>query len=107
MKIYTDSNPKTIAYISDKSFVKDITSLSLTSNEAEYEAVLQALHDNIGDVDILSDSQLVVNQLNHKYNIREDRLRTLALKVWKLCEGRKVTFTWIPRKENLAGRLLG
>jgi len=81
----------------------------ITHNEAEYLAIIMALHDGKlqRDLEFYSDSQLVINQLNRRFHIKNDNLRTLAMRVWKLAEGRKVTFTWIPRNRNEAGKVLG
>lgn len=107
MKVYTDANPTTTCWVAgDDTRVTPIIS-ECTNNEAEYLAILRALQNNLDDVDIYSDSQLVVNQLNHKWSIKEDKLRTLAVAIWEVSRGRKVTFNWIPRKENLAGKVLG
>ncbi len=51
----------------------------VTSNEAEYHAVLVVL-SNLKDgtnCEIKSDSQLIVNQLNSNWHIKEVRLREL------------------------------
>ena len=80
----------------------------LTNNLAEYKAVLLAVQTfPMEDLQIYSDSQLVVNQLNHEWHIKSDPLRKLAMLIWDYCQGRKVEFIWVPRKENKAGKLLG
>lgn len=111
MDIYTDGSGKTGRYIyaiPEKKKVVISRLKGLTNNESEYMAVLKALRENKDDdIKIISDSQLIVNQLNKKYKIKEDRLRDLATKIWKLCEERSVTFSWVPREKNLAGRILG
>ncbi len=113
MKIFTDGSGKTgkYAYVIDepgKKKVKIFQKGGVTNNEAEFLAVIQALKENPGeDVDIFSDSELVVNQLKQEYAIKEDRLRKLAEEVWKLCEGREVSFTWVPREKNKARKVLG
>lgn len=113
MKIFTDGSGKTgrYAYVVDdpeKRRVKIFRKEGLTNNEAEYMAVTQALKENPGeDVEIFSDSELIVKQLNHENAIKEERMRRLAEEVWKLCEGRKVSFTWVPREANKAGKVLG
>lgn len=113
MKIFTDGSGKTgkYAYMIDDPVKRKIRILQedgLTNNEAEYMAVVQALRENTGeDIEIFSDSELMVNQLNQNYAIKEDRLRKLAEEVWGLCEGRSVSFTWIPRERNKAGKILG
>ena len=45
----------------------------ISNNEAEYLAIISALNNVVNkdsQIVILSDSQLVVNQINHKYGIR-------------------------------------
>ena len=81
----------------------------VTTNEAEYLAVLLALDEGFSTdiTEILSDSQLVVRQLNREYHIKEPRLRELAIQVWNKAAGRDIKFTWIPREENPAGKVLG
>lgn len=108
MKVYVDANPKMAGFVSEDGDT-DILYFApeKTNNEAEYTAVAWALTKLKDVTEILSDSQLIVNQLNRKYHIKEDRLRFLARRVWDLAKGRNVKFTWVPRKENLAGKLLG
>ena len=59
----------------------------IQNNEAEYLAIITALNNVINkdnQIVILSDSQLVVNQINHKYGINNENLRKLATQVWVL-----------------------
>lgn len=113
MKIFTDGSGKTgkYAYVIDEPGqrkVKISQKKGITNNEAEFLAVIQALKENPGNnIEIFSDSELMVNQINQNYAIKEDRLRKLAEEVWKLCEGRDVSFTWIRREKNKAGKVLG
>ena len=111
MDIHTDGSGKTgrYAYVVKQTRKVRISQIrGITNNESEYLAILSALRDvKENDITIHSDSQLVVNQLNKNYAIKEDRLRNLAEKIWKLCEGRNVQFNWIPREKNLAGKVLG
>lgn len=83
----------------------------LTSNQAEYHAIISALKKYAGskdDVIVCSDSQLVVNQLNHKFAINNDTLRKLAQEAWAIMSTySSLTIKWIPRKENWAGKMLG
>ena len=84
----------------------------LTNNEAEYIAVYKALQTAKSkgvEIEILSDSKLVVNQLKREWHIKDAKLRTLFDKVQKLIRDRKlnVTFTWIRRSQNKAGKYLG
>ncbi len=83
----------------------------VTSNEAEYLAV-HAVLSNLKDgtsCEIKSDSQLIVNQLNSNWHIKEARLRELFDLVHKEIKSKSlnITFTWIRREENKAGKYLG
>jgi ribonuclease HI len=61
-----------------------------TNNVAEYNAVINALRkviDRLGpenDIELFSDSKLVVNQINGKYRIRDKRLQELNSEVMVL-----------------------
>ena len=82
----------------------------LTNNQAEYGGILLALKA-VGpksEVEILSDSELAVNQLTGRYKIRDPKLQELSQKITKTMQDRKlnVKFTWIPRNQNKAGKLL-
>ena len=55
---------------------------------------------------VCSDNETVVKQLNRDYHIGNDRLRKLAMQVWKMVENVEVKFQWIPRAENIAGKML-
>lgn len=82
----------------------------LTSNEAEYTVVYKALEAaETKEIEILSDSKLVVNQLNREWHIKDERMRELFDKIHKLIRerGLKVEFKWVPRKDNPAGKYLG
>jgi ribonuclease HI len=81
-----------------------------TNNEAEYLAVIAALESaKEKDVDIFSDSKLVVGQLRREWHIKQDRMRELFDKVQKLIKerGLKVTYCWVAREDNPAGKYLG
>lgn len=76
-----------------------------TNNQAEYRAIIAALEKaaqmGATRVDIRSDSQLVVRQLNGRYRVKKASLRPLYLEVHKLLsqfEG--FTITYIPREQN-------
>lgn len=117
MRVFVDANPKETCYVATPPKGSKITVIreldkKHTSNEAEYLAVIMALEDLKGDLEICSDSQLIVNQVNHLWGIKEDRLRDLAARVWLLIQRRQdskevTTLRWVPRKKNLAGRVLG
>ena len=83
----------------------------ISNNEAEYLAIITALNNVINkdnQILILSDSQLVVNQINHKYGINNEKLRRLATQVWVLEKKfDKFELHWLRRSENKAGKMLG
>ena len=83
----------------------------ITNNQAEYLAIISALKkyvDSEEEILIYSDSKNTVNQLNHEYAINNERLRDLAREAWLIISKiPKLTISWIPRNENLAGKMLG
>jgi ribonuclease HI len=111
LKIFTDGSGKTGKYcflVDETNEVKFFEKQGITNNQAEYLAVIAALKAHKEDnITIYSDSELIVNQLNHEYAIKEDRLRELAQQVWNLMRGRNVTFVHVPRSKNKAGKVLG
>ena len=83
----------------------------LTNNQAEYLAIITALkkfQNSSKQIVIFSDSKNTVNQLNHEFAINNEQLRTLAQDAWLLIPKiQDLQIKWIPRKENLAGKMLG
>jgi ribonuclease HI len=76
-----------------------------TNNQAEYKAVIAALEEatrlGAGEVDIKSDSQLVVNQINGEWRVKKAALKPLYQKVKQLQRRlRRFTITYIPREQN-------
>jgi ribonuclease HI/probable phosphoglycerate mutase len=82
-----------------------------TNNVAEYQAVIFALKKIKAlfgkkkakemEIEIRSDSQLLVSQLNGKYKILNPNIQPLFLKIWNLkIDFGKVKFVLIPREAN-------
>jgi len=82
-----------------------------TNNEAEYKAVIFALEKFKAffgkklalktDIEIKSDSELLINQLNGKYKILDQKIQPLFLKVWNLkLDFKKIKFRLISRDKN-------
>lgn len=110
MKVYVDgsSDGKFCYFVDETGEGKVSRGKKLTNIQAEYKAIIMALRNIKGvKITIYSDNQPIVGQLNHKWHIRDDDLRALALKVWKLIGKRKVSFRWVPREKNKAGKILG
>ena len=84
---------------------------SITNNQAEYLAIITVLKkflDHKDDISVYSDSKNTVSQLNHEYAINSPELRILAMEAWNLMgKYSNLSIRWIPRKENLAGKMLG
>ena len=77
-----------------------------TSNEMEYEALMQALSIASKDDIILTDSQLVVGQVIKNWRVNKCHLKHYVREAKKLVRDIGVTLIWIPREENLAGQVL-
>jgi ribonuclease HI len=76
-----------------------------TNNQAEYQAIITALEEAVrlgaGEVDIKSDSELVVKQLKSRYRVKKATLRPLYLKVVQLIGLLEAfSITHIPREQN-------
>ncbi len=84
---------------------------NITNNQAEYMAIISALKKFLGstnEIIIYSDSKNTVSQLNHEFAINNSQLRTLAMEAWGLiAKFSNLKILWIPRNENLAGKMLG
>ncbi|HUT05418.1 MAG TPA: RNase H family protein [Nitrosopumilaceae archaeon] len=84
---------------------------NITNNQAEYMAIISALKKFVNsdeEITIFSDSKNTVSQLNHDFAINNEQLRILAQEAWGIIgKFSNLTLAWIPRKENLAGKMLG
>jgi probable phosphoglycerate mutase len=83
-----------------------------TNNVAEYRALLAGLEKavelGLGDVEVVSDSELLVKQMRGEYKIKNEALRELADEAERL-EDRlgRVTYVAVRREHNeLADRLV-
>lgn len=84
----------------------------VTNNEAEYQAVILGLETAkrlLGkeklrsyDLEVRMDSQLVASQLSGEYQIKEEKLFPLFMKIWnmQIADLPKLQFTYIPREKN-------
>lgn len=117
LKIYTDwwarGNPWNAwiwVYITDENWreiEKRYKNIGIkTNNDAEYTAVYLALTRAVElwykDIDLFSDSSLVVNQLSSNRKIKEDRLKIYKADIDKIIKENKlkVSFNWIKREDN-------
>lgn len=97
--------------------MKDLTVVKtrngeLTNNELEYLALLYALeyirnqksYQN-KDINIYSDSKLIVNQVNGGWRVTTEKL----IPLYKKCREKfsdNITLKWVPREKNFAGFVL-
>jgi len=109
VKIYVDGNP-TRVYCSTEDNKVDRASIEgvNTDNVAGYRAVLFGLYKHPGADEVCSSSQLAVKQLTGKCAVKDPKLLSLWSKVKARIEAleHEVKFTWVPRSENPAGRIL-
>jgi len=90
---------------------------SITNNEAEYQALIFALKKfksllgkklaKNSDIEIKSDSELLVKQVRGEYKILEPKIQSLFIAVWNLrIDFKKIKFTLIPREKNKEADLM-
>jgi len=76
-----------------------------TNNEAEYLGLIGALdwinyNAREAEIEINSDSQLLVRQMQGKYKVKADNLKKLWLIAQSLCNNKKIIFKEIRREYN-------
>src|SRR5688572_26506565 len=90
--------------------VVDVDLGGLTNNEAEYRAIAAALDyavgETLGPVELRSDSQLCVNQINGQWKVKEARLQPLVKAAREKLRANGGRITWVRRDENLASHYL-
>jgi ribonuclease HI len=83
----------------------------MTNNEAEYQAVVFALEKfkalfgkklaKSTEIELKSDSELLIKQLNGEYKILDEKIQPLFLKIWNLrLDFKKLKFKLISREKN-------
>jgi ribonuclease HI len=83
-----------------------------TNNVAEYRALIAGLEKAVelavGEVEVVSDSELLVKQMRGEYKVKNEALRTLSIQAARLArEIGKVAYTAVRREHNeLADRLV-
>lgn len=84
---------------------------NLTNNDAEYKAVILGLKKfkalfgkelaKNSEVEIRSDSELMVKQLNGEYKLQDEKIQKFFIEIWNLKFDFKVLkFKNIPREKN-------
>lgn len=114
--IYTDGGARgnpgpggigVVIYDKDRQLIKQYSKFlkQVTNNQAEYQALILGLEKakslKATSVDFYLDSQLIVEQLNRRYKVKDPILGFLFIKVWNLSQFFKsVNFYHIPREKN-------
>ena len=112
MKIYIDGagslfenqKAKIAVVIGEKIYTQIFD--KLTNNEAEYMALIKALEIAKENDEILTDSQLLVGQLTKDFKVKAENLIPLHKKAKEIMLKKKIRLTWIPRGQNMAGKIL-
>ncbi len=116
VKIYTDGcsrgnpGPAGIGILiinNDGSEIKRISEYigKATNNIAEYRAILRAVNEcesrKIDEAIFFTDSELIVNQLNKSYKVKDEKIKTLYVKLLnKLINFKNWSIKHIPREDN-------
>jgi ribonuclease HI len=83
-----------------------------TNNVAEYRALIEGLRRavelGVGELTVVSDSELIVKQMRGEYRVKNETLRGLSLEAAELAsEVGRVTYTAVRREHNeLADKLV-
>jgi ribonuclease HI len=80
-----------------------------TNNEAEYKGMLAALEEGerlgADELEITSDSELMVKQINRLYRVKAENLRPLVEEVWqRMSCFKKVEIMHVPREHPMIQR---
>ncbi len=114
--IYTDGGARgnpgpagigVVIYDQNKKLISEISQYlgEATNNQAEYQAVIIALEKakKIGaeEINLFSDSELMISQLKGDLKVKNKELGSLFVKIWNLKQSfKKVKFHHLPRAEN-------
>jgi ribonuclease HI len=106
-----DGTGSAIAWMREDTGQTHVESIdNLTSNQAEYRAIISALEaaPQGSTLEVLADSQLVIYQILWTYRINDDGLFELRNRVISTVTARHLAaiFRWIPRSQNRADKLL-
>ncbi len=115
--VYQPSSNQPLDSSNARVFAEDLG--DKTNNEAEYHALLRLLYllstsraggtygripRDAGTLRILSDSKLLVNQVNGEWRVEEERLSKLREEARSLINKLgSITLEWVPRDKNYAG----
>ncbi|MBI2996100.1 MAG: ribonuclease HI family protein [Candidatus Melainabacteria bacterium] len=97
-----------IAFYKDKELIEEMSEHIgiCTNNFAEYTALIRALETSLNKgfdtIEVRSDSELVVNQINKRYKVKDADIKELFDKANSLIEKfHSFKIIYVPREENL------
>lgn len=91
-RIFCDgSGNGNFAYVDEEGNFKVGHLDGITAVKAEYHAVILGMETEKDDLEVMTDSEIVVKQLNRIWRVRDMDIAELVKKCWKLMEGRTVT----------------
>lgn len=109
MKIWCDSSTREACFVPEGCDPIVVPyDKPVTNNAGEYKAIILALEwaeDLFGEVEILTDSLLVTNQVLGIWGCKKKHLLPYLDKVKSFLYFNDIV-RWIPREENLAGKVL-
>ena len=111
MRIFCDSSTKEACIVFEGQEPIIISyPAPVTVNQGEYQAVILALEEakrlKWEEVEIFTDSLLVVSQVDGMWRCRAKHLLPFRDKVRSLACDISAMIKWLPREENLAGKVL-
>jgi len=111
VNIYCDSSVYLACYVIEgEGPVVTEYDRKVTNNEGEYMSVLlavkEAVRRGLVEVDLFTDSLLVVTQVSHENVCRARNLIPLRDSLRSRLDNTGFTLAWIPREENPAGKVL-
>lgn len=95
-----------ILILKDNLIIKEIAEYIgiTTNNQSEYLALIKALREleklSLNSALIFSDSELLVKQWNGKYQVKDEKLKSLYHQAKTISKNKKFLLSFIPREKN-------
>ena len=111
MNIFCDSSTREACYVFEEQEPVVVPYPErVTVNTGQYLAAIlaleEALKQGLEDIVIWTDSLLVANQVNGIWECRKKHLLPFRDKVKGLAQEVQAAIRWIPRDENIAGKVI-
>lgn len=124
LKVFTDGGSKGnpgpssiggVGYVNGKKIFDFKKSIGIaTNNDAEYQALIEALSKvtsyklQVSRIELYSDSRLMVNQVNGIFKVKNGRIREYVLKIRVLEQeiNLPISYSYVQREQNVEADLL-